>query len=58
MVMGSEGGTQMHSVKKMDSEWIENRIARMQHEECNEMISSQDTSAKDGVTGQCGNRDY
>ena len=30
----------------------------MQREECNEMISSQDTRAKGGVTGQCGNRDH
>ena len=28
----------------------------MQHEECNEMISSQDTRAKGGVTGQHRNR--
>ena len=30
----------------------------MPREECNEMISSQDTSAKGGVTGQHGNRDH
>ena len=30
---------------------LENRIARMQREECNEMISSQDMRAKGGVTG-------
>ena len=28
----------------------------MQREECNETISSQDTRAKGGVTGQRGNR--
>ena len=30
----------------------------MQREECNEMISSQDTRAKGGVTGQCRSRDH
>ena len=30
----------------------------MQREECNEMISSQDTRAKGGVTGQLRNRDH
>ena len=30
----------------------------MQREECNEMISHQDTRAKGGVTGQHGNRDH
>ena len=30
----------------------------MQREECNEMISSQDTRAKGGVTGQRGNGDH
>ena len=31
---------------------LENRMARMQHEKCNEMIGCQDTRAKGGVTGQ------
>ena len=35
-------------------DWRENRIARMQREECNERISSQDMRAKGGVTGQHG----
>ena len=30
----------------------------MQREECNEMISNQDTRAKGGVTGQRRSRDY
>ena len=30
----------------------------MQLEECNEMISSQDTRAKGGVTGGRGNREH
>ena len=30
----------------------------MQHEECNEMISSQDMRAKGLVTGQCRSRDH
>ena len=34
------------------------RIARMQREECNKMISCQDTRAKGGVTGEPGNRDH
>ena len=30
----------------------------MQREECNDMISNQDTRAKGGVTGQRGSRDH
>ena len=51
-VQGDEicGLNNAHSLDRLVDR-LENRIARMQREECNEMISSQGTRAKGGVTG-------